>query len=63
MGKHSEGTKSLIVKVRLLFWTRISSLLIKLSGKAEKRWRFALYEQTGVWTNTFNETLDKLEGK
>jgi hypothetical protein len=61
MGKHAEGTKSLTVQARLLFWTRVSSTLIKLSGKAEKRWRFALYEQTGVWTKTFDETLDKLE--
>jgi len=62
-GKHSEGSISFVVAVRLWLWTYISSWLIKLANGAERRWRFALYEKTGVWSKTFSETIDKLEGK
>ena len=63
MGKHAEKSLSVTIKLRLLFWTRVSSWLIKLAAFSERKWRFALYEQTGVWTKTFLETIDKLEGK
>jgi hypothetical protein len=54
-GKHSEKSLSWTVAVRLWVWTLISGVLIRLANRAEKRWRFALYEKTGVWS--------KFEGK
>jgi len=63
MGKHAEKSLSWTVAVRLWLWTEVSSLLIRLANRAEKKWRFALYEKTGVWSKTFGETISELEDK
>jgi hypothetical protein len=63
MAKHAEKSLSVTIKLRLLFWTRVTSWLIKLAAFSERKWRFALYEQIGVWTKTFSETISDLEGK
>jgi hypothetical protein len=63
MSKHAAKSLSWTVAVRLWLWTEVSSFAIRFAGFAERRWRFALYEKTGVWTKTFSETISDLEGK
>ena len=63
MARHAEKSLSWTVAVRLWLWTEVSSLFIRLAGWSERRWRFALYEKTGVWSKTFSETISESEGK